>query len=80
MILRPFVRSTRRLCECHRPFCLPRPATASTTMPKRELPFANPVSELDASDRGRRVRERLEPGHRRTAPLDRAVVLFNQIV
>jgi hypothetical protein len=32
------------------------------------------VSELDAGDRDRRVRERFESGHRRTAPFDGAVV------
>jgi uncharacterized protein (TIGR02679 family) len=38
------------------------------------------VDELDASDRDGRVRKRLEPGHRRAPPLDRAVVLLDQVV
>jgi hypothetical protein len=33
-----------------------------------------------ADDRGGRVGERLETGHRRTAPLDRAIILLNDVV
>jgi hypothetical protein len=38
------------------------------------------MRKLDAGDRNDRVRKRLEPGHRRAPPIDRAVVLFDEIV
>jgi hypothetical protein len=66
----PYVFRPSLLWECHRPFVLPRPATAPTSTTERELSLANAVGQLDASDRDRRVRERLEPGHRRAASLD----------
>src|SRR5580658_1446453 len=68
------------LCERHRPFRFPRPATAPTTAAERELSLVNAMSELDLSNRDGRVRKGLEPGHRRTASLDCAVVLPDQIV
>ena len=68
------------LCECHCPFRFPRPVTAAASTPKRELSLANTMGEFDAGDRNGRARERLEPGHRRTASLDRAVVLLDEVV
>jgi hypothetical protein len=47
---------------------------------RKRIALANSVSELDAGECDRRVGERLEPGHRRAAPLDRAVVLLNELV
>jgi hypothetical protein len=38
------------------------------------------VSELDAGDRDRSIRKRLEPCHRCAPPLDRAVVLLDEII
>ena len=38
------------------------------------------MSQLDAGDRDGRVRERLEPGHRRAASLDRAMVVSNDTI
>src|ERR1017187_9940986 len=78
--LRPSVLRALLLCEGHCPFRLPRPATTSTPTAKRELTLTNPMRELDAGNRDRRVRERLESGHRRAASLDGAVVLLNQVV
>src|ERR1017187_2807287 len=40
----------------------------------------NAVGQLDAPDCDRRVRKRLEAGHRRAAPLDRSVVLLDDVV
>jgi hypothetical protein len=70
----------RSSCGSDRPFGLPRPAAATTTTPKREPVLANTVGEIDAGDRNGRVVERLEAGHRGAAPLDRAVVLFDEAV
>src|SRR5882724_766629 len=75
VVMRPFHASGMLLRECHRPFVLPRPTTAPTATPKRELSLTNAMGQLDACDRDGRIRECLESGHRRTAPLDRAVVL-----
>src|SRR5450631_4451573 len=79
-VLMPFRTSQSLLRQCHRPFVFARPAATSTTSSKRELPLTNSVRKLDASDRDGRVRERLEPGHRCAASLDRAVVLLNEVV
>ena len=79
-MLRSFVFRDPLLCECHRPFRLPRPAAAPTATAKRELSLANAMGEFDASDRDRRVCERLEPSHRRTPALDGAVILFDHVV
>src|ERR1022692_4514872 len=68
------------LCECHRPFGLPRPITAPTAAAKRELPLANSMDKLDAGDRDGCVRERLEPSHRRTASLDGSMILLDDVV
>src|SRR5450631_4215139 len=68
------------LCECHRPFRFPRPATAPTTTSERELSLANAMGELDAGNRDGRVCEGLEARHRCTASLDRAVVLLDEVV
>ena len=68
------------LCECRCPFRFPRPVTAAASTPKRELSLANTMGEFDAGDRNGRARERLEPGHRRTSSLDRAVVLLDEVV
>src|ERR1022692_217800 len=75
-----FLASISFLCESHRPFCLSRPATASTTAAKRELPLANPMGQLNTSDRDGRVLERFESGHRRTAPLDGSMILLDEVV
>src|SRR6202051_1257163 len=37
VVMRPFHASGMLLRECHRPFVLPRPTTAPTATPKREL-------------------------------------------
>jgi hypothetical protein len=55
------------LCECHRPFVLPRPATTPTATAERKLPLPNSMGQLDASNRDGGVRERLEPGDRSRA-------------
>ena len=58
VVMMPFVfRASLLLCECHRPFHFPRPATAPTTTAKRELSLANAMRKLDAGNRNRRVRE-----------------------
>jgi hypothetical protein len=62
------------------PFSLSGTAMARPPMPKRKLSFANTVRELSAGDRDGRSRERLEPGHRRTTPLDRTMVLLDDLV
>jgi hypothetical protein len=51
-----------------------------TATPERELSLTNAVSELDAGDRDRSIRKRLEPCHRCAPPLDRAVVLLDEII
>ena len=66
--------------ESHRPFGFPRPATATSATPKRELVLANAVGEFDAGERNGRVVERLEASHRGAAPLDRAVLLLDEVV
>ena len=68
------------LCECHRPFVFSRPPATPTATPERELSLTNAVSELDAGDRDRSIRKRLEPCHRCAPPLDRAVVLLDEII
>jgi len=77
---RPLCPSRSILCERHRPFVLRRPATATPATPQRELPLANTVRELNAGDRDRGVRERPEAGHRCAPLLNRAMVLFDQII
>src|ERR1017187_9410105 len=77
---RPLFSRSPFLPECHHPFGLPRPTTAPTAAAKRELSLANAMGQLDASDRDGRVRERLEPSHRRTASLDRPMILLDQVV
>jgi hypothetical protein len=47
---------------------------------KRELSLANAMSKLDAGNRDDRVLERIETRHRRTASLDRPMILLNQVV
>src|SRR5450755_660353 len=68
------------LCECRRPFVLPRPTAASTATSKKELSLANAMCQLNSGNGDGRIRERLEPSHRCATPLDRAVVLLDQIV
>jgi hypothetical protein len=68
------------LCECHRPFIFARPTTATTATPERELPLTNAVDEFDAGNRDGFVIERLKPRHRRTASLNRPMILLNQII
>src|SRR5450755_3647248 len=67
-------------CERHRPFGLPRPITAPMAAAKRELSLANSMGQLDAGSRDGGVRERLEPSHRRTASLDRPMILLDDVV
>jgi hypothetical protein len=50
------------------------------TTAKRELSLSNPVSEFDASDGDRSVRERLESGHRCAASLNRSVTLLDEVI
>src|SRR5450759_4650741 len=78
--MRSVVASRLLLCECHRPFVLPRPATTPTATAKRKLPLPNPMGQLDAGNRDGRIRERLEPGHRRAPTLDGAMVLLDEVV
>ena len=52
----------------------------NTEMSQRELPFADAVHQLDASDRGRSIAELLEAEHHGDALLDASVVLLNEIV
>lgn len=73
---------------------LPRIVDAASGMPEflqrerstialvgyRELALTNPMGELNATERDRRRRKRLEPEHRRAASLDRAVILLNDII
>src|ERR1035441_9496719 len=77
---RPLCPSRSLLCERHRAFVLRRPATATPATPQRELSLANAMGQLDASDRDGRVRQRLEPSHRRTASLDRPMILLDDVV
>src|ERR1035438_5313500 len=77
---RPLSSRSPFLPECHHPFGLPRPTTAPTAAAKRELSLANAMGQLDASDRDGRVRERLEPSHRRTASLARPMILRDDVV
>jgi len=49
-------------------------------MARRERRLTNVVRKFDAGDCDSSVRERFEPGHRRTASLDRAVVLLDDVV
>ena len=53
---------------------------APTAAAKRELPLANSMRQFDASNCDGRVRERFEPSHRRTASLDRPMILLNDVV
>ena len=53
---------------------------APTAAAKRELPLANSMRQFDASNFDGRVRERFEPSHRRTASLDRPMILLNDVV
>jgi len=53
---------------------------ATKVAPKRELVLANTVGEFNTGDRNGRVVERLEASHRGAAPLDRAVVLLDEVV
>src|ERR1035438_1099012 len=46
----PFVLRVPLLCECHHPFGLPRPTTATTAAAKRELSLANAMGQLDRSE------------------------------
>src|ERR1017187_1062342 len=78
--MRHFRSSRPLLCECRRPFVLPRPAAASTATSTRELSLATAMCQLNSGNGDGRIRERLEPGHRCATPLDRAVVLLDQVV
>src|SRR5450631_3654354 len=78
--MRDFRSSRPLLCECRRPFVLPRPAAASTATSKRELSLANAMCQLNSGNGNGRIRERFEPGHRRAASLDGAVVLLDEVV
>jgi hypothetical protein len=44
------------------------------------LAFANTLCEVDSGNLDRSLGERLESFHRRTAALDRAVILLNDVV
>jgi hypothetical protein len=77
---RPLFSRSPFLPECHHRFGLPRPTTAPTAAAKRELSLANSMGQLDAGDRDGCVRERLEPSHRRTASLDRPMILLDDVV
>src|SRR5450755_1438625 len=78
--MRHFRSSRPLLYECHRPFVLPGPATASTATSKRELSLANAMCQLNSGNGDGRIRERLEPSHRRTASLDRPMILLDDVV
>src|ERR1019366_8670404 len=78
--MRHFRSSRPLLCECHRSFGLPRPTTASTATSKRELSLANAMCQLNSGNGDGRIRERFEPSHRRTAPLDRPMILLDDVV
>src|ERR1039457_3971765 len=78
--MRHFRSSRPLLCECRRPFVLPRPAAASTDTSKRELSLPNAMCQLNSGNGDGRIRERFEPSHRCATPLDRAVVLLDQVV
>ena len=80
MLMRSGVPQSCGSRESHRPFGFPRPATATTATPKRELLLANTVGEFDAGERNGRIVERLEASHRGAVPLDRAVVLLDDVV
>ena len=80
LVMRDFRSSRPLLCECRRPFVLPRPAAASTATSKRELWLANARCQLNSGNCDGRIRERFEPSHRCATPLDRAVVLLDQVV
>src|ERR1022692_2003269 len=75
-----FCVSISSLCECERPLGFTAPITSPTSTTERELSFANAVGQLDSRDRDGRVLERLEASHRRTASLDRPMILLNQVV
>jgi hypothetical protein len=49
------------LRECHRPFVLPRPTTAPTATPKRELSLTNAMGQRDACDRDGAFADDLNP-------------------
>src|ERR1019366_2125308 len=67
---RPLFSRSPFLPECHHP----------TAAAKQELSLANAMGQLDAGDRDGRVRERLEPSHRRTASLARPMILLDDVV
>src|ERR1035438_10141500 len=48
--------------------------------PNENCPLANSMRQFDASNCDGRVRERFEPSHRRTASLDRPMILLNDVV
>jgi hypothetical protein len=52
----------------------------STPAAKRELSLANTVGEFDAGDRDGGIGERLEACHRCASPLDRTMVLLDEVV
>src|SRR5450631_2638118 len=81
-----FSRDAAFLSSARIPTRVPTPIPSSGTAKspassaKRELSLANSMGQLDAGDRDGGVRERLEPSHIDAASLDRAVVLFDDVV
>src|SRR5450631_2949919 len=81
-----FSRDAAFLTSARIPTRVPTPIPSSGTshvagvLCQTRIVLANPVGQLDADNRDGRVGERFEAGHRRTAPLDRAVVVLNQVV
>src|ERR1035438_10280401 len=68
-----------RVGECPIPkFSQRHPAL--TTRGQRKLPLANAVDEFNARQRDRRRASGLETKHRGAAPLDRPMILLNDIV
>ena len=57
-----------------------RSVATRTASSERKLMLMNAMSEFDASDRNRRIGKRLEAFHGSASPLDRSMVLLNDVV
>jgi hypothetical protein len=66
------------LCKRHGPLVFER--TEALTEPKVILSFVNTVSKLNAGNRNGCRGKRFESRHRRDTPLDRSMVLLNDVV
>src|SRR3979411_58390 len=57
-----------------------RSVATRTASSERKLTFMDAMSEFDASNRNRRIGKRLKAFHLSASPLDRSMVLLNDVV